>query len=87
MRPAIRLEGKSCWTQYMKDSNIFVGGAAYNFLRREVLQDTIDLSIKACNIENNEQVFSCGLVKAKLSLYQVDALGLDKVYGVSFTKW
>ena len=33
--------------QYMTVSNILVGNAAYNSLIREVLQDTIDLYIKA----------------------------------------
>ena len=33
--------------QYMKESNILVGDAAYNSLIREILQDTIGLYIKA----------------------------------------
>ena len=35
--------------QYMKESNILVGNAAYNSLRMEVLQDTKEQSMKESN--------------------------------------
>ena len=37
---------------YMKESNTLVGDAAYNFLIKEVSQDTIGLHIKANKNEN-----------------------------------